>query len=60
MISPAIFMRCQVFILGIFPIGHQNLSVDYMREQHLKNIGVPKTDVRDPKTESKIMLLNSF
>lgn len=33
-------MRCQVFVVGILPYGHQNLTVDYMREKHLKNVGI--------------------
>lgn len=45
-VTKEVFMRCQVFVVGIFPDGDNNFSVDYMREKHLKNVGVPNAEVR--------------
>lgn len=45
-VSKSLFMRCQVLIVGIFPYGHNNLTVDYMKEKHLKNVGIPDAAVR--------------
>lgn len=53
-ISDAVFMHCQVFIVGIFPFGHHNLSVQYMNEKHLKNVGVADVNVRFVEDKNKV------
>lgn len=41
-----------MFIVGIFARGHHNLSIDYMKKEHLKNVGVANAEVEYKVTSS--------
>lgn len=44
-VSDEVFSRVQAFIVGLFPHSDNILSVEYMKEKHLQNVGVSGIDV---------------
>lgn len=39
-------IRTLVYVQGVFPIQHDEMSIEYMKEKHIKNVCITKPQVR--------------